>query len=126
MARLRILMRCSFPNRRPPRVSPWGGSSRLAPHSLTSCPRTGRAFPAFRDHPGTTRARGGGVPAERGTPGVSLGRAGPEGARSPSAVREDSERAVTTHPDPVLLPTGFGLAWGPTAPGRRTSTRTAP
>ncbi|WP_328409531.1 DUF5954 family protein [Streptomyces violaceus] len=31
------------------------------------------------------------------------------GARFPSDVREDSERAVATHPDPVLLPTGFGV-----------------
>jgi len=31
------------------------------------------------------------------------------GARFPSAVRADSERAVATHPELVLLPAGFGL-----------------
>lgn len=32
------------------------------------------------------------------------------GTRYPDDVREDSERAVTTHPDVVLLPVGFGVA----------------
>ncbi|MER7399030.1 DUF5954 family protein [Streptomyces sp. NPDC000151] len=32
------------------------------------------------------------------------------GARYPADVREDSERAATTHPDIALLPVGFGIA----------------
>lgn len=32
------------------------------------------------------------------------------GARFPAGVRADSERAITSHPDVVLLPVGFGIA----------------